>query len=104
MKATTIDHVLSSMGAVKVTERSCMLYGGSCQGAMLSGGPEERKLSGWCSRMFRNRRWDALETVVRMKRCRQVLLPPSVSISVNFRVLYARREFGSTVCRMSLHH
>ena len=54
---------------------------------MLSGGPVDRKLSGWWRRMLRMRRWDALETVRRMRRCRQVLLPPSVSISVNFRVL-----------------
>jgi len=31
-----------------------------------------------------------------------VLLPPSVSISVNLSVLYAISELGSTVCRISL--
>ncbi len=54
MKVATIDVDRSPMGAGGDAERSCRLYGGSCQGPMLSGGPEERKLFGWCKRMLRS--------------------------------------------------
>jgi hypothetical protein len=47
MKAATMVVARSSIGRGRVAERLCMLNGGSCHGAMLSGGPDERKLSGW---------------------------------------------------------
>jgi hypothetical protein len=46
MKVATIVVDRSPMGAGSDSERSCRLYGGSCQGPMLSGDPEERKLCG----------------------------------------------------------
>ena len=47
MKVATMDVVRSSIGCGRVEDKSCMLYGGSCHGAMLRGVAEERKLSGW---------------------------------------------------------